>query len=161
MSAVFEKVMDALDIETFLVCASEAEGKELALQLVKDMGVDDLYRIVVEEFEALDPQLREGIIISNNSTAVEVNYEGTWQDGRMGIPIFSIEDMYGGSHIIQVGLGKMGVIPTVAYDANIYMSPGLGTTDNNGQLLEDRARYGVKALVRLLEIVSRHAGIIE
>ncbi|MBO8168385.1 MAG: hypothetical protein H0Z35_04255 [Thermoanaerobacteraceae bacterium] len=33
--------MDALDIETFLVCKSEAEGKELALQLVKDMGIRD------------------------------------------------------------------------------------------------------------------------
>lgn len=41
MSAVLKKVMDALDIETFFICASEAEGKEMAIQLVKDMGLTD------------------------------------------------------------------------------------------------------------------------
>jgi len=32
MSTVFKNVMDAIDIETFLVCSSESEGKELAIQ---------------------------------------------------------------------------------------------------------------------------------
>jgi len=41
MSAVLNKVMDALDIETFLFCGNEAEGKETALQLVKEMGIND------------------------------------------------------------------------------------------------------------------------
>ncbi|MBO8168388.1 MAG: hypothetical protein H0Z35_04270 [Thermoanaerobacteraceae bacterium] len=144
-------------------------GAVQALRVLKDKPevltkpVDDMYRIVKEEFEQIHPALKEGIIISKsyNSTAVEVNYEGTWKDGKMGIPIFSIEDMYAGSHLIQVGLKQMGVIPTVAYDGNIYMSPGLGTTDEKGQLLEDRVRYAVKALVKLLEIISRYAGIIE
>lgn len=144
-------------------------GAVAALRVLKDKPevltkpVDDLYKIVTEEFAEIDPQLKEGIIISKsyNSTAVEVNYEGTWKDGRMGIPIFSIEDMYAGSNIFQTGLGKMGVIPTVAYDGNIYISPGLGTTDDNGQLIEERARYAVKALVKLIEITCKYAGILE
>ena len=34
-------VLDALDVETFLVCTSEAEGKYLALGLMKDLGFKD------------------------------------------------------------------------------------------------------------------------
>lgn len=124
--------------------------------------VDDLERIVKEEFAKIHPELRDGIIISKsyNSTAVEVNYEGTWKDGKMGIPIFSIEDMYSGTNLLQTGLAQMGVIPTVAYDGNIYISTGLGTTDENGRLIEDVTRYCVRAQVRLIEIVSKFAGVI-
>ncbi|QGG47749.1 hypothetical protein [Heliorestis convoluta] len=124
--------------------------------------VDDLERLVREEFANIHPRLKEGIVItkSYNSTAVEVNYEGTWKDG-MGLPIFSIEDMYAGSNIFQTGMAQMGVIPTVAYDGNIFISPGLGTTDEEGQLNEELSRYAIRALVRLLEIVGRHVGIIE
>jgi hypothetical protein len=125
--------------------------------------IDDLEQIVKEEFAQINPQLKNGIIInkSYNSAAVEVNYEGTWKQGRMGIPIFSIEDMYAGTNICQTGMAQMGVIPTVAYDGNIYISTGLGTTDENGQLIEDRTRYAIKAMVKLIEITSRHAGILE
>ncbi|MBZ4652907.1 MAG: hypothetical protein JG781_245 [Peptococcaceae bacterium] len=144
-------------------------GALAALRVLKDKPevltkpVDDLYKVVVEEFAQIDPQLKEGIIISKsyNSTAVEVNYEGTWKNGRMGIPIFSIEDMYAGSNIFQTGMAQMGVIPTIAYDANIYISPGLGTCDDNGQLIEERARYAVKSLVKLIEITCKYAGILE
>ncbi|WP_027718681.1 aminotransferase class V-fold PLP-dependent enzyme [Desulfovirgula thermocuniculi] len=124
--------------------------------------VDELERIVVEEFAALPARLREGIIItkSYNSGAVEVNYEGTWKDGKMGIPIFTIEDMYAGSNLIQSGLAQMGIIPTIAYDANIFISPGLGTTDEEGMLKEQEMRLAVRGLVRLIEIICKYAGII-
>lgn len=124
--------------------------------------VDDLYEIVKQEFDKIHPTLAKGILISKsyNSTAVEINYEGTWANGQMGMPIFSIEDMYGGSHLLQVGLAQMGVIPTVMYDGNIYVSTGLGTTDDDGALMEDRARMGIHAVVRLMEIIARYAGII-
>ncbi len=139
-----------------------------ALKVLKDnpevltKPVDDLERIVKEEFEQLDPKLREGILISKsyNSTAVEVNYEGTWKNSKMGIPVFSIEDMYAGTNLMQTGLSQMGVIPTVAYDDNIYISTGLGTTDEDGQLREDVTRYGIKALVKLIEIICHYAGIL-
>jgi hypothetical protein len=124
--------------------------------------VDELERIVKEEFAALPAELLQGIIISKsyNSTAVEVNYEGTWKNGQMGIPVFTIEDMYSGTNILQSGCAQMGIIPTVAYDANIYISPGLGTTDANGQLLETEARFAVRGLVNLIKIVCKYAGLL-
>ncbi|MFZ5634761.1 MAG: hypothetical protein ACOY40_18200 [Bacillota bacterium] len=124
--------------------------------------VDDLERIVKEEFAKLPAKLLSGIIISKsyNSAAVEINYEGTWKNGEPGIPIFSIEDMYAGSNIFQSGMAQMGVIPTVAYDGNIYISPGLGTADEEGRLLEKETRYAVQALVRLIEITCKYAGVL-
>ncbi|MCL6478081.1 MAG: hypothetical protein K6T65_06655 [Peptococcaceae bacterium] len=124
--------------------------------------VDDLEKIVKEEFAKLPQKLLSGIIItkSYNSTAVEINYEGTWKDGEPGIPIFSIEDMYAGTNILQSGMAQMGVIPTVAYDGNIYISPGLGTTDEEGRLLEKETRYAVQAMVRLIEITCKYAGVL-
>ncbi|VBB06155.1 pyridoxal phosphate-dependent transferase [Lucifera butyrica] len=142
-----------------------------ALKVLRDrpqvltQPVDDLERIIKEEFAQiqLPDHLKDGILISKsyNSTAVEVNYEKTWQNREMGIPIFSIEDMYAGTNLFQTGLSQMGVIPTVAYDGNIYISPGLGTCDSKGQLIEENTRYAIKALVRLIEIVCRYAGITE
>ncbi|MBI2874837.1 MAG: hypothetical protein HYY09_07090 [Firmicutes bacterium] len=124
--------------------------------------VDDLHRIVQEEFGRLDSRIREKLAIyrSYNSGAVEINYERTWDGDGLGIPIFSIEDMYSGTNILQTGLAQMGLIPTIAYDANILISPGLGTCDEEGNLIEDRMRLGVKAIAALLEIVCRHAGYI-
>lgn len=143
-------------------------GQIQALKVLRDKPeiltkpVDDLYDIVVEEFDKIDPKLRAGIIInkSYNGTAVEVNYEGTWKNGEMGIPIFSIEDMYSGTNILQTGMSAMGIIPTVAYDGNIYLSTGLATTDSKGNLLKDVTRYGIKALVRLIEITCKYGGIL-
>jgi len=57
-------------------------------------------------------------------------------------------------------MAQMGVIPTVAYDGNIYISPDLATTDSKGNLLKDVMRYGVKAQVRLMEIVAKYVGFI-
>lgn len=143
-------------------------GQIQALKILRDKPevltkpVDDLYDLVVEEFNKINPALRDGIIITKayNGTAVEVNYEGTWKKGEMGIPIFSIEDMYSGTNIFQAGMSAMGIIPTVAYDGNIYLSTGLGTTDKNGALMKDVMRYGITALVRLIEITCKTAGII-
>ena len=117
--------------------------------------------IVREEFGRLAPELRDGIRITEslNNASVEVNYQDTWRDGRMGIPIFTIEDMYAGTQLFQAGMAQMGIIPTVAYDGNILISVGLGTTDENGDLLEDRMRAVVRSLVSLIEIVCRHAGV--
>jgi len=124
--------------------------------------VDELEKIVVEEFDRLPSALKDGLVISKsyNSAAVEINYEGTWKDGKFGIPIFSIEDMYAGSNIFQTGMSQMGVIPTVAYDGNIYISPGLGTTGDDGQLMEKETRWAVRALVRLIEITCKYAGVL-
>lgn len=142
-------------------------GQIAALKVLRDKPeiltkpVDDLYNIIKDEFSHIDSKIANGLIISKsyNSTAVEVNYENTWANG-IGFPIFSIEDMYAGSNLLQTGVAQMGIIPTIAYDANIYISPGLGTTDENGQLIEERARFAVRGLVRMMEIIGRHAGIL-
>ena len=124
--------------------------------------VDDLFNIVKSEFEYLPQKIRQGLLFSKsyNSGAVEINYEGTWKNGEIGLPIFSIEDMYAGSNIFQSGVAQMGVIPTIAYDANIFISPGLGTCDEDGQLVPEKATYAVRALVRLIEIVAKNVGLI-
>lgn len=122
--------------------------------------VDDLYRIVKEEIEVLPASLKKGLLVtkSYNSTTVEINYEGTWADGQMGLPIFSIEDMYAGSNIFQTGCAQMGIIPTIAYDGNFFISPGLGTSDAEGNLMEKETRYALRGLFALIGIVARFVG---
>jgi len=124
--------------------------------------VDTLYDIVVEEFQR--SQLREygdGWLItkSYNSLAVEINYERTWENGRWGFPIFTIEDMYSGSNVVQNAMKAAGLVPTIGYDSNIFVSLGLGTTDENGRLLERESRVMARALFRALEVIGKYSGI--
>jgi hypothetical protein len=122
----------------------------------------DLARIVTEELQNVSSHYQAGgwsSHLSENSLAVELNYEDTWNrsgDG-FGYPVFSIEDMYAGSHILQEAMHRMGVIPTIAYDANILISPGLGTTDASGELIEDRTRAMIRGLARIIDIVGDEA----
>lgn len=39
MTEVVNKVADALDIETYLLCSSEEQGKKMALQLMTELGL--------------------------------------------------------------------------------------------------------------------------
>lgn len=39
MASARDRVVDALDIETFLICESEEEAKELANQLMLELGL--------------------------------------------------------------------------------------------------------------------------
>jgi hypothetical protein len=142
-------------------------GQIAALTAVRDNPkvltepVDQLYKLVMEEIQVLPESVRKGLIISKsyNSTTVEINYENTWADGKMGLPIFAIEDMYAGSNIFQTGCAQMGIIPTIAYDGNIFVSPGLGTCDENGQLLEKETRWALKGLFALMNIVAKFVGL--
>jgi hypothetical protein len=142
-------------------------GLIAALKILRDnpnkmkAPLDKLYQICKEEFKALPAKFQKDIIISKstNSLAVEINYENTWKDGKMGIPIFSIEDMYSGTNIFQTGMMQMGIIPTIAYDGNIFISMGLGTLDEEGNLMENETRLIVKAQVELIKIVCKHAGV--
>ncbi|MGI6631514.1 MAG: hypothetical protein ACOX5M_00525 [Bacillota bacterium] len=122
---------------------------------------DQLYEIVTSEFAKAPEKLRKGLLFtkSYNSNTVEVNYEKTWENG-LGFPIFSIEDMYGGSHLLQVGCAQMGVIATISYDGNIFISPGQGTCDFDGNIDEDKMRLAVRALVALMEIVGKYSGFL-
>ncbi|MEW6521980.1 MAG: hypothetical protein AB1445_00165 [Bacillota bacterium] len=122
--------------------------------------VDQLYDLVKEEFKALPAKFTDKLVISKsyNCTTVEINYERTWNGQELGFPIFTIEDMYGGSHVIQAGLSQMGIIPTICYDGNLFLSPGQGTSEPDGALNTETMRLVIKGLVRLLEIVGRYSG---
>ncbi|MBP7462326.1 MAG: hypothetical protein KBA26_13645 [Candidatus Delongbacteria bacterium] len=143
-------------------------GIVAALTMIRDepqilkKPVDDLYDLVKEEFATIDSKIRNhfDIFKSYNSGAVEINYEKSWKNGQLGIPVFSIEDMYANSHLIQDGCGAMGIVPTIAYDGNIFVSAGLGTCDSQGNLDKDLMRKGIKGLMVVIETVCRHAGII-
>lgn len=144
-------------------------GTLAAMKILKERpqialtALEDLYRITLQEFENLPKALQSGwsIYKSSNCLSVELNYADTWKNGEMGIPVFSIEDMYAGSHILQNSMSQMGLVPTIAYDANIMVSNGVGNLDEEGKLLESPTRMMVRAMFKAVEIISRTAGVID
>jgi hypothetical protein len=126
-------------------------------------ALDGLYKIIMEEFQLLPKSLQHGweICKSPNSLAVELNYADSWKGGEMGYPIFSIEDMYAGSHLLQNAWSQMGLVPSIGYDANLYISNGIGNIDEEGRLLEVPTRLSVKAMFKSFEIICRYAGMCD
>ena len=123
--------------------------------------VDKTYQIVQEEFADFQPAKFQGDLVitkSYNNLGVEINYDRTWTHGELGIPIFTEEDAFAKTALIEMCLDAAGVLPTIAYDGNILVSLGGGTLDEDGQLLEDRMRYGVRTLVSVLELICKYAG---
>jgi hypothetical protein len=57
MSTAMKRVMDAIDIETYIVCASAAEGTTLALRLGREMNLGDV-DIMFEEFDGYGVRVR-------------------------------------------------------------------------------------------------------
>ena len=49
----------------------------------------------------------------------------------------------------------MGVIPNQAEDGNLIVTPGLGTVDEEGVVIEDRMRLAVRALFGALALMAR------
>lgn len=45
---VLDRVVDSLDIETFIMCQNEEEGKKLGFQLMKDLGFKDVDVVFIE-----------------------------------------------------------------------------------------------------------------
>ena len=144
-------------------------GAIAALKILRDhpeimkASLEGLYNIAMEEFELLPAALKSGWKISKslNSNAVEMNYQDTWAGDKWGIPIFSIEDMYAGSHVLQNGMSQMGIVPTIAYDSNIFFSNGIGNLDEEGRLMEKETRMIVKGVLKTVEIISRYAGLLD
>lgn len=48
MARPLERVMDALDLETCLVCASEEEGRRLMIQLARELGFQDVDIVFIQ-----------------------------------------------------------------------------------------------------------------
>jgi hypothetical protein len=57
MSTALERVMDAIDIETYLVCRDANEGRMLALKLGQELNLGDV-DIMFEEFDGYGIRLR-------------------------------------------------------------------------------------------------------
>ena len=126
--------------------------------------IDRYHEIILEEFQSLEPsRFREQLIFTKTYQlgGTEVNYERTWHDGSFGIPIFTLEDLYANTNPIVAAQAEMGIEPATIYSGKIFLSPGLGTLDEDGGLIEEYARLGVRSLVKALEIVCRHAGLAD
>lgn len=144
-------------------------GAAAALKILRDhpeinnSAVDQLYKITLEEFEKFPKKLHDGfrIVKSPNSGAIEINYADTWKNSEWGIPIFSIEDMYAGSHLLQNSMSQMGIIPTIAYDANIFLSNGIGNLDESGNLVEKPTRLMVRGVFKCIELMARYGGLLD
>lgn len=48
MPKTLERVMDALDVETFLVCRDAEEGRGLMLDLMQEMGFQDVDIVFIQ-----------------------------------------------------------------------------------------------------------------
>lgn len=57
MAGVLDRIMDALDIETFIVCGSEEEGRKLLIQLLRDWKLNDV-DIVFSQFQGPGSRIR-------------------------------------------------------------------------------------------------------
>ncbi len=94
----------------------------------------------------------------------EINYEKTWENlrpGEFGIPISTIEDFFSNTNPIFLAGLAMGISPPTVYSGNMFVTPGLGTLNEAGELIEERAQIGAQALMKSIEIVCRHAGLEE
>lgn len=140
-------------------------GVLAALRVLRDRPdvvtrpIDVTHELVLDEYARVKDDLGEGIIISKsyNLGGVEVNYERTWAGGRMGIPIFNNEDRIAGSQLLNLCMAKMGVLPGQADDANVVITPGLGTVDETGAIVEDRLRFAVRALFASMALLRAWA----
>jgi seryl-tRNA(Sec) selenium transferase len=94
-------------------------------------------------------ELAESLTISSsdNSLAIEINYENTW-DTDSPIPIFPIEDYYSGANLIQYGMAGAGVSPPLCYDANIIVGPLSNMCEAEGVLSEARAEFALRTMFR-------------
>lgn len=124
--------------------------------------IDGLHRLVQEECRPLVARYGEGIRISRsyNGGAVEINYVDTWRQGAVGIPIFSTEDKAAGMNLISAGVGALGLLPPSPDEGNVVLTLGRGLLDEDGALIEERARAAVRGLVTVLRMLGEQAETI-
>ena len=120
--------------------------------------IDRLHAITVEECAGLVKRYGDGIRISKsyNGGAVEINYVDTWRDG-VGIPIFSTEDKAASMNFISAGVGTLGILPPSPDEGNVVLTAGRGLLDEDGTLIEERARTAVRGLALVLSLLGEMA----
>lgn len=57
MSKALDRVVDAVDIETYILCKDESEGKRLALQLGEELNLGTV-DIMFQEFDGYGVRVR-------------------------------------------------------------------------------------------------------
>ncbi|MBI4182361.1 MAG: hypothetical protein HY521_00010 [Proteobacteria bacterium] len=121
-----------------------------------EKAIDDLYAITVEECAPVIEKYGRGIMIekSYNGGGVELNYTRTWDGGRLGIPIFCIEDKAANLNLLSNAFGAMGLLPPSCDEGNITVTPGRGMLDADGNLIPERARVGVRAMNEVLLLLG-------
>lgn len=137
-------------------------GTLAALRLLRDRPelyldpVEVTWRIVQEEFARASGRLKPGIVLARsvNAGGVEINYQDTWRDGEFGIPIYTHEDRVAQTNLINNALARIGIVPNLADDGNILITPGAGTLDPDGRVIEERLRLAVRAVFLVLELVQ-------
>lgn len=126
--------------------------------------IDRFHEILEESLQSFKyKEFLPGIKLTKSYSwgGTELNYQQTWTEGRPGIPISTIEDYLSGTSVIPIATEEMGVAPATVYAGNMFITPGLGTLDDDGALIEDYARLSAQALVRSMEIVCEIAGVGE
>jgi hypothetical protein len=129
--------------------------------LVKD-PIDRFHEIFLEESRSFKPsRFREQLILTKtyHLGGTELNYEQTWEGDEFGIPIFTLEDLWANTNPICSAQVIMGVEPATIYSGKMFLGPGLGTLDEDGNLIEENAVLAAKSLFKALEIVCKYAGL--
>jgi hypothetical protein len=138
-------------------------GTLAALRLLRDEpesyinAVESVWEIALEEFNRFKGRLKPGIVLSKtvNMGGAEINYQDTWKSAEFGIPIFTHEDRIAKTNLLNNAIAKMGVVPNLSDDANIIITPGAGTMDSDGAVIEDRLRFAIRAVFAALELLQR------
>ena len=73
------------------------------------------------------------------------------------IPDSALHDFFSDTNPIVLADEALVVAPATVYGGSMFITPGLGTLDEDGQL--KRAWLAAKALVRSMEIVCEAAGL--
>lgn len=127
--------------------------------------IDQYHDIIVEEFKSLEPnRFTDKLIIEKSYTmgGTELNYENTWDDEDFGIPIFTLEDLWANTNPMVLALDEMGVgLGATIYSGNMFLVPGLGTLDEEGELIKENAKLAIQALVKSVEITCKYSGLTD
>jgi hypothetical protein len=126
--------------------------------------IDRFHEIIVEEFKAIEPaEFYDKLIFTKTYQlgGTEINYERTWDGKNRGIPIYTLEDLWADTNPIVSAQAEMNVEPATIYAGKMFLGPGLGTLDTDGNLIEEYARLAAKSLVGAINIVNKYAGLCD
>jgi len=100
-----------------------------------------------------------GLLAYAVSSVIEAGSRKVIQDSALTAHARRIVKIYTVQNT-QNTMKAAGLVPTTGHDASIFVSPGLGTSDEEGALLEREARAMLRALFRALEIIGKYSGIV-